>query len=138
MSLTSFSVPASEPAPTIELLSSGVAAFARILQRIDARPAQHPDPLLRVADDDTGQSMPRALLAAADRGVEVTILKDRLGGFYEHLDGTKQSFFHKRINFDPALADSGRLMAFYGRWGSLRQKPSAARRRAARPPRVSA
>jgi len=123
MSLTSFPVPRSEPAPAIELLSSGAAAFARILSRID-----HARRSIRIRcfewrDDDTGQSIARALLAAADRGVEVTIRKDRLGGFYEHLAGTKQSFFHKKIDFESRWQLWG-LMAFYGRWGSLRQTPS--------------
>ncbi len=37
--------------------------------------------------------------------------------------GTKQSFFHKKINFEARWQLWG-LMAFYGRWGSLRQAPS--------------
>jgi len=124
MSLTSFPVPSSEPTPSIELLAGGAAAFARILTRIE-----HARRSIRIRcfewrDDDTGQSIARALLAAADRGVAVTILKDRLGGFYEHLAGTKQSFFHKQINFEARWQLWG-LMAFYGRWGSLRQLPSA-------------
>ncbi len=74
-------------------------------------------------DDDTGRSVAGALLAAAERGVEITILKDRLGGFYEHLAGTKQSFFHKRIDLHARWQLWG-LMMFYRRWGSLRQHPS--------------
>jgi cardiolipin synthase len=42
---------------------------------------------------------------------------------YEHLEGTKQSFFHKRIGIIPRL-QTWSLMTVYGRWGSLRQKPS--------------
>jgi cardiolipin synthase len=42
---------------------------------------------------------------------------------YEHLEGTKQSFFHKRIGLIPRL-QTWSLMTVYGRWGSLRQKPS--------------
>lgn len=53
----------------------------------------------------------------------MTILKDRLGGFYEHLAATKQSFFHKRIGLHARWQLWG-LMLFYGRWGSLRQRPS--------------
>jgi cardiolipin synthase len=64
-----------------------------------------------------------ALLRAADRGVEIKILKDRVGMAYEHLEGTKQSFFHKRIGLIPRL-QTWSLMTVYGRWGSLRQKPS--------------
>ena len=42
---------------------------------------------------------------------------------YEHLEATKQSFFHKRIGLIPRL-QTWSLMTVYGRWGSLRQKPS--------------
>jgi cardiolipin synthase len=74
-------------------------------------------------DDETGQMVAAALLRAADRGVEIKILKDRVGMAYEHLEGTKQSFFHKRIGLIPRL-QTWSLMTVYGRWGSLRQKPS--------------
>jgi len=74
-------------------------------------------------DDATGQMVAEALLRAADRGVEIKILKDRVGMAYEHLEGTKQSFFHKRIGLIPRL-QTWSLMTVYGRWGSLRQKPS--------------
>ncbi len=123
MSPTTLPVPATEPTPTIELLSNGVAAFARILHRIAHARRSIMIRCFEWRDDETGQSIARALLDAADRGVEVTIFKDRLGGFYEHLVGTKQSFFHKRINFEARWQLWG-LMMFYRRWGSLRQKPS--------------
>src|SRR3954469_12024386 len=116
--------PVAEPTPTFQLLSGGATAFARILHRIEHARRSILIRCFEWRDDDTGQSVARALLAAADRGVEVTIFKDRLGGFYEHLAGTKQSFFHKEINFEARWQLWG-LMAFYGRWGSLRQRPSA-------------
>jgi len=127
--------PVLEPTPTFELLSGGAAAFARILHRIEHA---HRRILIRCfewRDDDTGQSVARALLAAADRGVEVTIFKDRLGGFYEHLAATKQSLFHKQIEFGARWQLWG-LMAFYGRWGSLRQTPSQLAEALANHPRV--
>lgn len=116
-------VPAPEPIPTFELLSGGTAAFARILSRIAHARRTIMIRCFEWRDDDTGQSVARALLAAADRGVEITILKDRLGGFYEHLAANKQSLFHKQIEFGARWQLWG-LMAFYGRWGSLRQTPS--------------
>jgi cardiolipin synthase len=123
MSLTISPVPVTEPTPTIELLPSGAAAFARILNRIEHARRSILIRSFEWRDDETGQSVARALLAAADRGVEITILKDRLGGFYEHLAATKQSFFHKEINLGARWQLWG-LMMFYGRWGSLRQAPS--------------
>jgi cardiolipin synthase len=65
----------------------------------------------------------RALLRAAERGVRVTIHKDRVGMAYEHLEGSKQSFFHKAVGLE-ARVQAWFLMTVYGRWGSLRQKPS--------------
>jgi len=127
MSLTSLpaSPPGLEPTPnaTFELLAGGKAAFARILARIaEARQTI----LVRAfewRDDDTGRSIAGALLAAAERGVKVTIWKDRIGGYYEHLEATKQSFFHKKINLHARL-QLWCLMTFYNRWGSLAQSPN--------------
>jgi cardiolipin synthase len=124
MSVSSAPVLAAESRPAVELLAGGAVAFARILQRIAQARRTIAIRSFEWRDDDTGQSVARALLAAAERGVEVTILKDRLGGFYEHLAGAKQSFFHKEIDFNARWQLWG-LMLFYGRWGSLRQRPSA-------------
>ena len=74
-------------------------------------------------DDETGELVGRALLRPPTGASKVKILKDRVGMCYEHLEGTKQSFFHKRIGLIPRL-QTWSLMTVYGRWGSLRQKPS--------------
>jgi cardiolipin synthase A/B len=123
VSLNSWPVTGAEPAPSFDLLANGTAAYERIHRRIaEARRSV----MLRCfewRDDDTGQSLARALLAAAERGVAVTIYKDRVGRHYEHLEATKQSFFHKRFELGARL-QTWALMIFYGRWGSLRQIPS--------------
>lgn len=124
MSLPLSPATALQPTGTFALLAGGAAAFARLLALIGQARRSIVVRSFEWRDDDTGQSIGRALLAAADRGVEVTILKDRLGGFYEHLQGTKQSFFHKEIDFGARWQLWG-LMMFYRRWGSLRQTPSA-------------
>lgn len=127
MSLTSLpaSSPGLEPAPsaTFELLAGGEAAFERILTRIGQARRNILVRAFEWRDDDAGRSIARALLAAADRGVAITIWKDRIGGYYEHLEATKQSFFHKRINLH-ARVQLWCLMFFYGRWGALAQSPS--------------
>jgi cardiolipin synthase A/B len=115
---------APEPVPEFELLANGQVAFARILRRIDDARQRI---LLRCfdwRDDETGRAMAHALLRAADRGVVITILKDRVAMHYEYLEATRQSFFHKRIDLVPRLS-TWFLMAGYWRWGSLRQRPSA-------------
>jgi cardiolipin synthase A/B len=114
---------AAESRARFDLLSGGAAAFARILHRIDEARQSIMLRCFEWRDDETGEMVGRALLRAADRGVEVTILKDRVGMTYEHLEATKQSFFHKRLGAAPHLPTMF-LMAVYGRWGSLRQKPS--------------
>ena len=123
MSLGRLPVESSEPRARFDLLAGGEAAFARILKRIDAAERTILVRCFEWRDDQTGEMVARALLAAADRGVQVKILKDRVGMAYEHLEGTKQSFFHKRIGLIPRL-QTWSLMTVYGRWGSLRQKPS--------------
>lgn len=123
MSLGRLPVESSEPRARFDLLAGGEAAFARILKRIDEAERTILVRCFEWRDDQTGEMVARALLAAADRGVQVKILKDRVGMAYEHLEGTKQSFFHKRIGLIPRL-QTWSLMTVYGRWGSLRQRPS--------------
>jgi len=109
--------------PVPELLSGGKAAFDRILQRI--RGARR-SILIRCfdwRDDETGELVARELLQAADRGVEVTVLKDRVGRTYEYLEGTRSSFFHKEIDL-VARMQTWCLMAGYRQWGSFRQRES--------------
>jgi len=123
VSLNSWPVAGAESAPGFDLLANGTAAYDRILQRIDQARRSVMLRCFEWRDDDTGQSLARALLRAADRGIAVTIYKDRVGRHYEHLEATKQSFFHKEIDL-PARLQTWALMTFYGRWGSLRQNPS--------------
>jgi len=115
--------PFRQPRTTFRLLAGGEVAFTRILERIAAADRTIEMRCFEWRDDETGDLLGQALLAAADRGVSVTILKDRVGAAYEHLEGTKQSFFHKRIGLVPRL-QTWSLMICYGRPGSLRQKPS--------------
>jgi cardiolipin synthase A/B len=123
MSLGRLPVERAEPRATFDLMAGGKAAFARILQRIDEAERSILVRCFEWRDDETGEMVARALLRAADRGVEINILKDRVGMAYEHLEGSKQSFFHKRIGLIPRL-QTWSLMTVYGRWGSLRQKPA--------------
>jgi cardiolipin synthase A/B len=123
VSLNSWPIAGAESAPSLDLLVNGGAAYERIHRRIEQARRSVMLRCFEWRDDDTGQSLARALLSAADRGVSVTIYKDRVGRHYEHLEATKQSFFHKRIDL-PARVQTWALMTFYGRWGSLRQNPS--------------
>jgi cardiolipin synthase len=112
-----------ETGARFDLLAGGTAAFERIVRRIDGARRTIAVRAFEWRDDATGDLIGRALLRAAQRGVAVTILKDRVGSAYEHLEGTKQSFFHKQLGLHAHL-QARFLMTVYGRWGSLRQKPS--------------
>lgn len=118
--------PALEPAfssDVPELLHGGAAAFQRILERIDQAQRTILIRCFDWRDDETGELIARHLLAAADRGVEVMVLKDRVGRTYEYLEGTRASFFHKEVDF-VARMQTWFLMAGYRQWGSFRQRES--------------
>lgn len=121
MSLDLSIAPRPEPrTPTFDLLPGGRVAFERILRRIDGARRRIFIRCFEWRDDETGNMVARHLLRAADRGVAVTVLKDRLGMHYEYLEATKQSFFHKKIH--PVVRmQTWFLMAAYRQWGSLRQ-----------------
>jgi len=131
LSHATFEIPTRPPAAAdvtaaqvkVELLATGELAFERVLRRIDSARRTILVRSFNWRDDATGEMVARALLRAADRGVIVTILKDRVGMHYEYLEGSKQSFFHKSIGLRVRL-QTWFLMAVYGQWGSLKQRPS--------------
>src|SRR3989338_1376021 len=45
-------------------------------------------------NDTVGRRVARSLLQAANRGVEVYIVKDRIGAFFEYAEANRQNFFH--------------------------------------------
>jgi phosphatidylserine/phosphatidylglycerophosphate/cardiolipin synthase-like enzyme len=106
-----------------ELLAGGAAAFSRIVERIRGAKRSIVMRCFGWRDDDTGKLVARHLLDAADRGVQVSVLKDRVGQTYEYLEGGGASFFHKEIDFVTRV-QTWALMAGYRRWGSLRQRES--------------
>jgi cardiolipin synthase len=120
MSMSSLAVE-TERSHALKLLAGGQAAFDRILRRIDQAKKSILVRCFAWRDDETGETVARHLLRAADRGVVVTILKDRVGVHYEYLEGSKQSFFHKRIDLVTRL-QTWFLMAVYGGWGSFAQR----------------
>ena len=92
------SVPVAGAESNPRVIGTGDRAFPRILERI----AQAKDSVQIRAflwrDDEVGNAIATALLDAADRGVKVTIQKDRIAAVYEYAGGNRQSFFHKRVD----------------------------------------
>ena len=113
--------PTVRPQPGVDLLAGGDAAFARILRKIDEAKRSIFIRCFGWRDDETGAIVARHLLHAADRGVAVRILKDRVGMHYEYFEGTKQSFFHKELDVVTRV-QTWFLMAAYKQWGRLRQR----------------
>lgn len=105
----------------LRVLGTGAAAMPIIVQRILAAKRSIEIRAFLWRDDATGNRVAKALLDAADRGVRVTIHKDRIAAVYEYVGGNKQSFFHKRV--DPVRGlQAWFLSAVTRSRGSFRQR----------------
>ncbi len=108
---------------TLRVLGSGDRAFQDILGRIRAAKKSVEIRAFLWRDDEAGNMVAEAVLAAADRGAEVRIHKDRIAAVYEYTGGNKQSFFHKRV--DPIRGfQAWFLGAVYRAPGSFKQRPN--------------
>ncbi|MDB4955251.1 MAG: phospholipase D/Transphosphatidylase [Myxococcales bacterium] len=108
----------------LRVLGSGDVAFQAILERIRSAKKSVEIRAFLWRDDEAGNMLGEAVLAAADRGAEVIIHKDRIAAVYEYTGGNKQSFFHKRV--DPIRGfQAWFLGAVYRAPGSFKQKPNA-------------
>jgi cardiolipin synthase A/B len=109
---------------TLRVLGSGDRAFQAILGRIREAKKSVEIRAFLWRDDEAGNMIGEAVLAAADRGANVIIHKDRIAAVYEYTGGNKQSFFHKRV--DPIRGfQAWFLGAVYRAPGSFKQKPNA-------------
>src|SRR5258708_4484285 len=107
----------------LRVLGSGDAAWRAILDRVRAAEKSVEIRAFMWRDDGAGNQLGEAVLAAADRGVTVTIHKDRIAAVYEYTGGNKQSFFHKRV--DPIRGlQAWFLGAVYRAPGSFKQRPN--------------
>ncbi len=109
---------------TLRVLGSGDRAFQEIVDRVRSAERSVEIRAFLWRDDEAGNQMGEAVLAAADRGAEVTIHKDKIAAVYEYTGGNKQSFFHKRV--DPIRGfQAWFLGAVYRAPGSFKQRPNA-------------
>lgn len=108
----------------LRVLGSGDAAFQAILRRIREAERSVEIRAFLWRDDEAGNLLGEAVLAAADRGARVSIHKDRIAAVYEYTGGNKQSFFHKRV--DPIRGIQAWLLGQVTRTpGSFKQRPNA-------------
>ncbi|CAN5818466.1 hypothetical protein BH11MYX3_BH11MYX3_45890 [soil metagenome] len=109
---------------TLRVLGSGDFAFKQILDRVRNAERSVEIRAFLWRDDEAGNQMGEAVLSAADRGVKVTIHKDKIAAVYEYTGGNKQSFFHKRV--DPMRGfQAWFLGVVYRAPGSFKQRPNA-------------
>ena len=79
----------------IQLLADGKRAFPEILRAIGGAKSSVEINMFIWRDDEIGNRMAEAVLAAADNGARVAISVDRYGVVLEKCEECKQSFFHK-------------------------------------------
>ena len=81
---------------TITLLVNGKAAFPEIIRCIEQAKTSIEINMFIWRDDNIGNRMAEAVLAAANRGVKVFLSIDRYGVVLEKCEESKKSFFHKK------------------------------------------
>ncbi len=116
----------SQPAPLGDnprVSGSGDQAFRRIVERIGAARRSVEIRAFLWRDDEAGNTLGEAVLAAAERGVQVRIHKDRIAAAYEYAGGNKQSFFHKRVDAVRGV-QAWFLGAVFRVKGSFKQRPN--------------
>ena len=89
----------SDPYKGFTLLIDGKEAFPVILREIDTAEKSIRINMFIWRDDEIGNRMAAAVLAAAERGVRVDISVDRYGVVLEKAEESKRSFFHKTQTF---------------------------------------
>jgi cardiolipin synthase len=87
----------------VRVLTDGSTAFNRIIACIDEARESVVVNMFIWRDDPAGNRFGRALLAAADRGVEIVVSKDKLGALFELGEENRQSFFHKHVDLRTAV-----------------------------------
>jgi cardiolipin synthase len=121
---------------SLRVLGSGDQAYQMILERVRNAVKSVEIRAFLWRDDEAGNMMAEAVLEAADRGVKITIHKDRIAAVYEYTGGNKQSFFHKRV--DPIRGIQAWLLgAVTKAKGSFKQRPNELARRLLEHPNIT-
>jgi cardiolipin synthase len=108
----------------VRVLGAGDVAFQQIVERVRGAERSVEIRAFLWRDDEAGNMLGEAVLAAANRGAKVVIHKDKIAAVYEYTGGNKQSFFHKRV--DPIRGfQAWFLGAVYRAPGSFKQRPNS-------------
>jgi cardiolipin synthase len=117
-------LPAPDPSgPHPRVLGTGERAFPAIVDRVNRATRSVEIRAFLWRDDAAGNQIGAAVLAAAERGVQVLIHKDKIAAVYEYTGGNKQSFFHKRVDAIRGF-QAWFLGAVYRQTGSFKQRPN--------------
>ncbi len=103
----------------LSLFVDGKSFFPTLLSAVDEAEKSIFINMFIWRDDEIGNTLARALLRAMDRGVRVTISKDRYGVVLELAEEAQASFFHKK----PTLSERAKatfLRRFYRHGKRLR------------------
>ena len=119
----------------LRVLGSGDVAFQAIVERVRNAERSVEIRAFLWRDDEAGNQFGEAVLAAADRGAQVTIHKDKIAAVYEYTGGNKQSFFHKRVDAIRGF-QAWFLGAVYRAPGSFKQRPNAISQRVLAHPNI--
>lgn len=88
---------------SFNLLHNGTVAFPALIRRIKEAESSIQIKMFVWRDDAIGNELLRQLKDAADRGVRITIWKDRFAEVLEKGEENKQSLFHKPFRFSTLL-----------------------------------
>ena len=96
-----------------ELLINADEAYSEILTQI--RLAQESIHICMYIwrDDKIGNLIAQELLEAADRGVDIKIIKDKAGSVFERIELEKQSFFHKQKDLSSIIKEKILSFLYY-------------------------
>ena len=86
------------------LLISGKVAFPVLINRIKNARKEIIISMHIWRDDEIGNKIAEKILNAADNGVQITIIKDKVGFIFEKEEENKKSFFHNECNFSTYFA----------------------------------
>ncbi len=98
----------------MKLLVDGKNAFPEIISCMKSAEKSIYINMFIWRDDVIGNVIAREVLDAADRGVKVTITKDRYGVICECCEESRRSFFHRKTNLSEKIK-IGALSCFYNR-----------------------
>lgn len=86
-----------------KLLVNGKEAFPLIISRIQNAKQEIIISMFIWRDDSIGNKFAEAVINAAERGVRVSIIKDKVGSIFEKEEENKKSFFHRKSNIKTYL-----------------------------------